>query len=163
MTYAPLAGTVTPCADNTAYFLLDGNDWEADYFITDRQFTDWTCRMRTIYRMHQYSAAALDFMKPGTPAPGAMRAAIPGCDLGILFANGRIPDPYFGRNLEAFRWSETYSWGFRKTFRLPEELKKRRQIRLFLKGIDYAADIFVNGTPIIGRHVGMFQIGRAHV
>lgn len=156
MAYSIPMGTVTPYGDNSAYYLLDGNDWEADCFITDRQFTDWTCRMRTIYRMHQYSAAALDFMKPGTPAPGAMRAQIPGCDLGILFANGRIPDPYFGRNLEAFRWSETYSWGFRKTFRLPEALKKRRQIRLFLKGIDYAADIFVNGTPIVGRHVGMF-------
>ena len=135
--------------------LLDGNDWEVDFFISDTQYHAWVNRERTIDRMHMYSAQQLGFTTPGTPAPGAMRGTVPGCDLSVLQENGRIPDLYRGRDLEVCRWVERFSWGFRKSFSLAPEWKACRQLRLTLKGIDYAAEIFLNGVSI-GHHTGMF-------
>ncbi len=135
--------------------VLDGSDWEVDFFISDTQYHAWVNRERTIDRMHMYSAQQLGFTRPGTPAPGAMAGSVPGCDLSILQENGRIPDLNMGRNLEICRWTERFSWGFRKHFILSSEWQNCRQLRLTLKGIDYAAEIFLNGISL-GRHTGMF-------
>ena len=135
--------------------VLDGKDWEVDFFITETQYQAWVNRERTIDRMHMYSAQQLGFIRPGVPAPGAMRGTVPGCDVSVLLENGRIPDINVGRNLEVCRWVERFSWGFRKHFTFSPEWKNCRQIRLTLKGIDYSAEIFFNGVNI-GRHTGMF-------
>lgn len=139
----------------SVFYSLDGNDWEVDFFITQQEYQTWVTRERTIHRMHLYSAQQLGFTQPGTPAPGAMRGTVPGCDLSVLLENGRLPDLNMGRNLEICRWTERFSWGFRKHFTLTPEWKTCRQLRLTLKGIDYAAEIFLNGVSI-GRHTGMF-------
>lgn len=135
--------------------MLDGKDWEVDFFISETQYHAWVNRERTIDRMHMYSAQQLGFIQPGKAAAGAMKGTVPGCDVSVLLENGRLPDLYMGRNLEIARWTERFSWGFRKHFHFSPEWQDCRQIRLLLKGIDYAAEIFLNGVSL-GRHVGMF-------
>ena len=123
--------------------LLDGNDWEADYFLTHEDFNTWKSSPRKLYNMLRNSAISSGFVI-GADAPGAMKGTIPGTDRTFLIENGECEDPYYARNLEKTEYSEKYSWAFRKRFTAPTEWKNKRLL-LKLKGIDYQALVCVNG------------------
>ena len=133
--------------------ILDGPDWEADWFQTEEIRRAWNEHPRNLRGQLMESAYSSGFITGA--ATGAMRGNVPGCDRSFLLENGRIQDPYHGRNLEMSRWAEQYEWGFRKIFRVPDSWKKFRSVRLILKGIDYEADIYLNGEAL-GSHRGMF-------
>ena len=125
--------------------LLDGI-WEGDYFLSLDDYAK-TRTPRVLHQMGRESAMSSGFIA-GKPLPWVMKGHIPGCDRSFLKENGQCTaDPYFGRNLEFTRFSENYSWAFRKFFTVPENWKNRRILLNFAR-VDYKAAFFVNGEYI---------------
>ena len=122
---------------------LDGKDWKIKEFIG----LDWVWR---------------DSVKPDT---GDTRwwepATVPGTVLHDMWKAGKVPDPYFELNSRYCEWVPERTWVYRKEFEVPEGCKGKR-IRLCFDGIDYAAEIFLNGESL-GRHEGMFIPWKADV
>ncbi|HJD31671.1 MAG TPA: hypothetical protein H9912_06990 [Candidatus Eisenbergiella stercorigallinarum] len=122
---------------------LDGKDWKIKEFIG----LDWVWR---------------DSVKPDT---GDTRwwepATVPGTVLHDMWKAGKVPDPYFELNSRYCEWVPERTWVYRKEFEVPEGFKGKR-IRLCFDGIDYAAEIFLNGESL-GRHEGMFIPWKADV
>jgi exo-1,4-beta-D-glucosaminidase len=87
-------------------------------------------------------------------------AIVPGTVLGSMATTGVIEDPYFGINMqkidpEQFR----QPWWFRTTFKLErEDLSKKISLRF--NGINYRADLWVNGKKVAGKDqfVGTYRI-----
>jgi hypothetical protein len=77
-----------------------------------------------------------------------MRASVPSTVLAALVANGQCPDPYAGMNLKAIPREPFLSpWWYRTEFALtPTEAQKT--VLLEFDGINYAADIWLNGRRI---------------
>lgn len=103
---------------------------------------------------------------PGFSTSGWQTAIVPGTVLNSLVKNGVHPDPYFGRNNDRAlnlipEISDTgagfYTYWFRTAFMVPASHAGRR-VWLQLDGINYQADIWVNGQQV-GTLAGMFQRG----
>ncbi|MCI5779648.1 MAG: hypothetical protein MR051_07555 [Lentisphaeria bacterium] len=139
---------------------LAGNDWEADYFLSEAQYNAWRSRSRNLQDMLRSDAGNSGFVR-GAEAPWAMRGTIPGCDRTILLENGVCADPFYARNLEHTRFAEKYSWAFRKRFSVPETWRGDR-VCIDFRGIDYQAVFFLNGEWF-GQSVGMFMPARYDV
>ncbi len=136
-------------------FYLDGNDWEADYFITNREYDHWLPNWWDIKNMYLDSAESAEFPRPNSKYQAAFKCSIPGSDRTTLLENNVIADPYFGRNMDYSRWSENYSWAFRKTFILPENMRNKKRFQLKFLGIDYKARVFFNHQDLC-EITGMF-------
>ena len=136
-------------------FYLDGNDWEADYFITQKEYDHWVPNWWSIEKMYLDSAESANFPRPNSQYKAAFKCSIPGCDRTVLLENNVISDPYFGRNMDYSRWSENYSWAFRKTFTLPENMRNKKRFQLKFLGIDYKARVFFNNQDLC-EITGMF-------
>ena len=92
------------------------------------------------------------------------RAAVPATVLTNLVRQGVYPEPYFGQNNKlsnnlipdlANAGREFYTYWFRTEFDVPSEYKGRR-IWLEPEGINYRAEVWVNGH-LIGNMSGMFN------
>ena len=96
---------------------------------------------------------------------------VPGTVLAALVENGVYADPYYGINLKSIpgyregRWlamlpeSPFYpSWWYRTEFELPEKFSAKN-ITLHLDGINYKANIWLNGRLIAdsSQVIGMFR------
>jgi exo-1,4-beta-D-glucosaminidase len=104
---------------------------------------------------------------PGFPTEGWHAASVPNTVVGALVEDGVYPDPYFGMNLRAIPGTDypigerftllpmppdspfKPSWWYRKEFRLPAALAGR-SVSLHLDGVNYRADVWLNGTRIAG-------------
>lgn len=92
---------------------------------------------------------------------GWMDAVIPGTVLTTLLYNKKVPDPFFGMNNEHIpdiyeTGAYYYTFWFQKYFDLPE-LKPNQQVWLKFRGINYSANVFLNGNRINKDvHKGMF-------
>jgi mannosylglycoprotein endo-beta-mannosidase len=90
-----------------------------------------------------------------------MDAVVPGTVLTTLLHNNKVPDPFFGMNNELIPdIYETgpgyYTFWFQKDFTLPE-LQTGQQVWLKFRGINYSANIFLNGKRVnTDTHQGMF-------
>jgi len=87
-------------------------------------------------------------------------ATVPSTVLAALVENGVYIDPFFGKNLaniptEPFK----ESWWYRKEFAL-EDIKAFSDARLILEGINYRANIWLNGKKIASadKLFGAFRI-----
>jgi exo-1,4-beta-D-glucosaminidase len=106
--------------------------------------------------------------RPGFPSQGWHTATVPGTIVGALVESGRYPDPYTAMHLRAIPGT-TYpigeqfallpmpsdspynvSWWYRREFGLPAATRDRT-IWLNLNGINYRANIWVNGVRIATR------------
>ena len=47
-------------------YYLDGNDWEADYFITNREYDHWLPNWWDIKNMYLDSAESAEFPRPNS-------------------------------------------------------------------------------------------------
>ncbi len=103
---------------------------------------------------------------PAFAADGWQKAIVPGTVLNSLVANGVYPEPYFGVNNKRDEKkipdiSEVgpafYTYWFRTKFSVPTSFEGRR-VWLQLDGINYLADIWVNGKQV-GAMGGMFKRG----
>jgi len=117
--------------------------------------------------------------QPEFRTDGWHTASVPTTVLNALVRNATYPDPYVGMNnmripdaSDAFNreyglakfshlpggqnpWADP--WWFRKVFKLPEDFRDKK-LWLTFEGINYRAEIWLNGQKIAGSHevVGMF-------
>ncbi len=94
-----------------------------------------------------------------TPS-GWINAIVPGTVLTTLIENGDYPDPYFGVNNRDMpdAYSEGidfYTYWFRIEFTIPSDYADKR-IWLHLRGINYTAEVYLNGTTVDSGYKGMF-------
>ncbi len=98
--------------------------------------------------------------KAGFAASGWYSTAIPATVSGVLAQSGKFPDPFFGMNLRGWpgRGASSSSnalpanpfsvaWWFRTEFNLPAEMAGRA-ITLDLEGVNYRAEVWLNGERI---------------
>jgi len=90
-----------------------------------------------------------------------MEAIVPGTVLTTLLHNKKVPDPFFGMNNELIpdiyeTGADYYTFWFQNNFYLPH-LKPNQHAWLKFRGINYSADIFLNGKRVnTDTHRGMF-------
>jgi exo-1,4-beta-D-glucosaminidase len=85
---------------------------------------------------------------PGLDLAGWYSAAVPTTVFAALRGNGEYPDVFVGKNLEAVpRERFAGPWWYRTEFDLPDE-KNIASTRLGFDGINYRADIWLNGQRI---------------
>ncbi|GAB6008175.1 glycoside hydrolase family 2 protein [Dysgonomonas reticulitermitis] len=85
-------------------------------------------------------------------------ATVPGTVLTTLVNQGVYPDPYFGLNNLAIPDSLSRTdWWYRCQFSLPENISGK-QLQLLFNGINYRADIYLNGKRL-GSMKGAFIRG----
>lgn len=82
-------------------------------------------------------------------------AIVPGCVHADLQRNGRIPDPFHGRNEAALRWIEDCDWVYALDFTVSPPLRAAGNVDLVADGLDTVASIRLNGDEI-GRSENMF-------
>jgi hypothetical protein len=80
-------------------------------------------------------------------------AVVPGTVLTTLLANHRVPDPYIGLNNtkipDASEGIERYTYWFRARLDVPSEaLKDGRRALMEFRGINYTADVYLNGVRL---------------
>jgi mannosylglycoprotein endo-beta-mannosidase len=98
---------------------------------------------------------------PGYQLTGWMDAIVPGTILTTLLHNNQVPDPFFGMNnakiADVFNTGrDYYTYWFCREFVLPE-LKPGEQAWLSFRGINYYADIYLNGKRVnTEMHRGMY-------
>lgn len=84
-------------------------------------------------------------------------AQVPGDVRNDLLNAGRIPDPYYGLDLEASNWVEERDWWYRRTITLPPAtLHAPWLAHLIFEGIDYISAVYWNGEKL-AEHEGMFS------
>ena len=79
------------------------------------------------------------------------KAIVPGTVLGSWASTGYIKDPYFGINMQQIDPTQfKQPWWFRTTFLLDtSDLQKKVSLRFH--GINYRADLWVNGKKVVGK------------
>ncbi len=96
--------------------------------------------------------------QPGVNAKGWYDATVPGTVLGTLVDQGVYPDPYFGlNNLKIPESLCRQDYWYRTEFTLPAQWSGR-QVRLEFKGINYYAEVWLNGH-YLGHITGAFIRG----
>ena len=76
-------------------------------------------------------------------------ATIPGCVHLDLFANDLIPNPFFRLNESQLQWISNENWTYRLTFQPSSKVLSKKNIEIFLHGLDTYADVNLNGTNVI--------------
>lgn len=90
-----------------------------------------------------------------------MEAIVPGTVLTTLLHNKKVPDPFYGLNNELIpdiyeTGAEYYTYWFQNYISLPD-LKEDQQVWLKFRGINYSANVFLNGKRVnTDTHKGMF-------
>ena len=88
-------------------------------------------------------------------------AVVPGTILTTLLHNKQIPDPFFGMNNNLIpdvydTGRDYYTYWFYNEFQIPE-IKEGQEVWLNFRGLNYFADIFLNGQRVnINTHQGMY-------
>ena len=122
--------------------------------------TGWT--LRSSAELHEGGET---ISQPGLDTAGWHRIRVPNTVIGALVENGVYEDPYFAMNLRdipgtTYPIGERFtllpmpedspfhpSWWYRKELTLPATLKGRN-VRLHFEGINFRANVWVNGTRI---------------
>lgn len=92
---------------------------------------------------------------------GWMEAVVPGTILTTLLHNNQIPDPFFGLNNTLIpdvydTGRDYYTYWFYDEFETPA-ISEGREVWLNFRGINYFADIFLNGKRVnTDTHQGMY-------
>ena len=78
-----------------------------------------------------------------------VKATVPSTVLGALVDAGVYKDPFYGKNMEKIS-GEPFKvpWWYRKTFDLDNFNPQTETVRLFIDGINYRANIWLNGVQI---------------
>jgi Beta-galactosidase/beta-glucuronidase len=92
---------------------------------------------------------------------GWLNAMVPGTILTTLLHNNQIPDPFFGMNNNLIpdvynTGRDYYTYWFFNEFEIPD-IKDGQEVWLNFRGINYFADIFLNGKRVNTKtHQGMY-------
>ncbi len=101
-----------------------------------------------------------DISKPSFRAEGWYDATVPSTIVGNLVADGVIRNPFQGRNFEKIPDSLfAKPWWYRTSFWLPAKKFSTSHVTLKFEGVNYKAQIWLNGTLIAdsGAVVGAFR------
>ncbi len=104
------------------------------------------------------AATGAEVSRPGFDAAGWTPTTVPSTVLAALVRGGEVADPYAGRNLEAISTAPFQRpWWYRTEFLLASPLPA--EARLVFHGINYSAEVWLNGERIAGREqvVGAFR------
>jgi exo-1,4-beta-D-glucosaminidase len=96
----------------------------------------------------------------GFDASGWIATSVPSTPMAALVANGLYPDLYFGANLEEVDTGQFKgAWWYRTEFEISTE-DAEKVARLDFAGINYAADIWLNGEQLAAKNmvVGAFRV-----
>ncbi len=89
-----------------------------------------------------------ELSRPGYNVSGWFPASVPGTVLAALVAGGRYEDPYIGMNLRKIPEEPFRSpWWYRTEFVL-SETEAGKAVLLEFDGINYAADVWLNGRRV---------------
>lgn len=89
-------------------------------------------------------------------------ATVPGTVLTTLVNQGVYPDPYFGlNNMDIPESLSRTDWWYRCKFTVPKDIEGN-QLRLLFNGINYKADIYLNGKSL-GDMKGAFIRGEFNI
>jgi exo-1,4-beta-D-glucosaminidase len=105
------------------------------------------------------AATGAEISRPGFDPSGWTPTAVPSTVLAALVRAGDVADPYYGKNLETIpRERFAVSWWYRTQFVLPEP--PPAEARLVFDGINYSAEVWLNGRKIAGRPelTGAFRV-----
>ena len=97
-----------------------------------------------------------DVEKEITDLSSYIDAVVPGEIHLDLMREGMIPDPALDANCLAARWVEECIWSYRRTFEVSPEAASAARSWLTFEGLDYAAEIILNGERI-GTHANFFS------
>jgi len=118
--------------------------------------TGWFARRANEIKLDGNRLSALPFHSDGW-----MKARVPGTVLATMLDNNLFPAPEFSMNNNLIPdihdvGKDFYTFWFMKPFRM-EAVPKGQQVWLNFRGINYKADIFLNGKRInASTHEGMF-------
>ncbi len=85
-----------------------------------------------------------------------MPASVPGTVHYQLQQNGKIPDPWFGRNELQLQWIDQQDWEWSATFTSDAASCQCARQELIFDGLDTVATVFLNGRQV-GRSANMFR------
>ena len=108
----------------------------------------------------QISVKGGKLSQPDFPTEAWHLLQVPSTVLAALVADGQYKNIYYGKNLEAIPTEQfNHSWWYRTQFDLPD-LKQGSKTRLRFKGINYRANIWLNGSLIANADtlVGAFRV-----
>lgn len=103
----------------------------------------------------EVTAGGAEISRPGYPTAGWTAATVPTTVLAALVASGaggEYRDPYHGRNLEKIP-AERFAvpWWYRREIVLGDREPATASSRLVFHGINYSAEVWLNGERIAGR------------
>jgi beta-mannosidase len=90
---------------------------------------------------------------------GWLPATVPGDVHLDLLANKKISDPFYRDNEAKLQWIEDASWEYRLDFDVAADFLARANADLVFDGIDAAAQVFLNGAPVLDAN-NKFRIWR---
>lgn len=98
------------------------------------------------------AATPVAVSSPGFDTAGWTPTIVPSTVLAALVRNGEVEDPYFGRNLEQIPAEPfAHPWWYRTEFTVAGE--PAAGARLVFSGINYRADVWLNGHRVEERDV----------
>jgi len=106
----------------------------------------WLCA-----NVKEVNANGLQISEKGFAVSSWMNATVPGTVLTTLLNNKKVPDPFYGMNNEKIAdiyktGNDYYTYWFVKDF--DEKAIGNEQVWLQFRGINYKADIFLNGKKV---------------
>jgi exo-1,4-beta-D-glucosaminidase len=130
----------------------------------------------TVQSSEKVNAGGEEVSRAGFPAAGWYTTSAPNTVFAVLVENGVYKDPYFGMNLRSvpgveYKIGSEFSnqempdsspyakpWWYRKEFEVPASYKGKT-VWLAFRGINYRAEIWVNGKKVAGPDevVGAFR------
>ena len=117
----------------------------------------WTLARWTLASATDVTAGGAVLSRPGVADRGWSAATVPGTVLTTLVDRGVYPDPAYGLNNMSIPDSlGRHDWWYRTEFTPPAALPAHQ--RLVFEGINYTAEIWLNGTPLGTIH-GAFMRG----
>jgi hypothetical protein len=106
----------------------------------------WAIRAWTLQSAANAPGSARQIASAGYDASRWYKATVPGTVLTTLVDRGVYPDPSYGLNNLAIPESlSRQDWWYRTSFALPADYRPGRHLFVTFKGINYAAEIWVNG------------------
>lgn len=76
-------------------------------------------------------------------------ATVPGVVHTDLIDNKIIDDPFYRLNERAVQWVDKEDWIYETTFDVEAEQLNKSNVRLYFKGLDTYADVYLNGEKIV--------------
>jgi len=117
----------------------------------------------TIQPSAEVKATGSEISQPGFKTQRWNRASVPGTVMANLRRNGQYPNLYFGRTLEQINTDPFKNpWWYRCEFDIsPKDPLTAAQ--LILEGINYRAEVWLNGQPLSNSLEGAFAIHKLEV